>query len=404
MHFDHAGILFSFSGIGYAEIGGVQVELTSPGIHQVYQPGDVVEIRGTAQGLAEVSVAVGDARGKRLFVAQPEVAGGVFATHFTLEPGSVEGKYTISISGLGLPQPKTYNFTVSEAGGAVIELAKPSDGAEFEAGDTVEIAGTAEKVSTVAVCVRNSKDGRVYVAQPRVEANQFTTRFTLSSDAVGGRYTIAVMAAGRAEARTSHFTVRSAEGGIPGEEDDPGSKKDAILFIGGDGVAQEVSYTRAELEEMRQERVVLSATSDFPEDLVVAVEGVPLRTLLEEAGIGWGIAQKVTFVGIDGYSAEFTVNELFIDKRYIFPGQREVEPIVALKRVERSSNFEDMREQDTPVMCYGQRAPTEQTLLWFVKRLKYINVTTDSPDTWSKPEARIITPGTSQKVATQVVR
>ena len=352
-------ISLSLFGICYADNGGVQVNLTSPGAHQVYKPGDVVEISGTAQNVTEVSVSVRNALGGLMFVGQPKVQSGVFTTSFTLKSGAAEGKYTIFVSCLGLQQPKTYSFTVSDVGGSVIELTKPSAGAEFKAGDIVEIAGTAQRVGTVAICVRNSKDGRVYVAQPAVVDGKFTTRFTLSADALVGEYTIAVTGAGLTGAQTYHFKVTSTGGGDPGGED---PKPDAILFINGNAVTKKVSYTRAELAAMNQERKVLSATSDFPENLVVAVEGVPLRILLEQAGINWGSAQKITFKGTDGYTAEFTINELFNQKRYIFPSLTEVEPIVALKRAERTSNFNDMSEQDTPVVCYGQRAQTEQTL------------------------------------------
>lgn len=390
-------ILLPFSGTANATNEGAQASLASPSAHQVYKPGDIVEISGTAQKVTEVTLAVRNPQGGLLYAAQPKVLNNSFTSSFTLEPQAAEGKYSILVGGLGL-QVKSYSFTVSEAGGAAIELTKPSADASFKPGDIVEIAGTGQKVNSVAVCVRNSNNGRVYVGQPSVVDGKFTTRFTLPANAVAGKYNIAITAAGLAGAKNYSFSATSPTGGGPVE---PEPKKDAILFINGNGVAKKVSYTRAELEAMNQQSEVLSATSDYPEDLVVAVEGVPLRTLLEEAGINWGSAQKITFSGSDGYTAEFTINELFYQKRYIFPGRSEVEPIIALKRAERSSSFGDMSTQDTPVMVYGQRAQTEQTLLWFVKRLTTINVSTSSPGTWTKPEAKIITPDSKQKVATQ---
>ncbi len=381
---------------GYANNSGVQASLTSPQSRQVFQSGNNVEIAGTAQGLYEVSIIVRNEQGGMVYTAQPEVKDGLFATSFILEPGAAEGEYTITLSGLGL-SPKKYKFEVSNIK-TEVELTKPSASQEFKAGDVVEIAGTATRVSQLAISVLNSQNGRVYVAQPAVVDGNFSTRFTLAADAMAGEYTIEIKGAGLAGAQTYHFKVTSTGGSDPGG-DDP--KPDAILFINGNAAAQKVSFTRAELEAMKQERKVLSATSDFPEDLVVAVEGVPLRTLLEKAGISWGSAQKIAFEGTDGYTAEFTVDELFNQKRYIFPSRTEVEPIIALKRAERTSNYNDMSEQDTPVMCYGQRAKTEQTLLWFVKRLQTITVTTSSPGKWSKPTAKIITPGSKQKVATQ---
>ncbi|TEB08019.1 Endo-1,4-beta-xylanase A precursor [Pelotomaculum schinkii] len=375
---------------GYAG-SSVQASLTSPKSRQVFQPGGSVEIAGTAQGISEVSIAVKNEQGVLVYTAQPEVEDGLFATSFTLDAGAAQGEYTISLSGLGL-SVKKYKFIVS-ATETEVGLQSPSSGQRFKAGDVVEIAGTATNVSQLAITVRNSENGRVYIAQPSVVDGSFMTMFTLAADAVGGEYTIAITGAGLAAAQTSSFTVTGGGGG-----DDP-TKPDAILFINGNGVSQKVSFTRAELEAMHQERVLYSTTSDMPQDKPVAAEGVLLQTLLNQAGTGG--AKMITFQGSDGYTISFTADELLHTTRYRFPGQTEVEPIIALKRVEGSSDFGDMDATDTPVLCFGQRARTEQTLLGFVKRLKYITVSTSSPGQWAKPVAKIITPDSSKKVATQ---
>ena len=195
---------------------------------------------------------------------------------------------------------------------------------------------------------------------------------------------------------SGEYTVSVSAGGYA---DSSVTQKIGLLCITGDGVRQEVVFTRAELEAMDQERTVFSATNDFPYDLFLAVEGVPLRSLLERAGMK-PEARMITFTGTDGYRAEFTVNELLQTKRYLFPAKTEAEPVIALKRVERSADFSKMNEQDTPVLCIGQRAQTEQTLLSFVRILQSITVTTDSPGQWSIPEAKIIDPETGQKAAT----
>lgn len=390
-------------GVCYAAEESVQVSLTSPGIHQVYKPGDTVEISGTARGLAEVAVAVRNEQGVLVFTAQPRVQNGAFTTGFTLDPATVEGLYTINVGSLGLPELKIYRFEVKSTGGAAVDLTKPSPGEEFKPGDVVEIAGTVQRTGAIAVCVRNSKNGRVFVAQPPVVDGSFTTRFTLAAGAVGGDYTVAVTGDGLAAAQTYQFTVTSTGG----DEDDPGDPggggidPNDDLFIKGDGVSNEISFSLDELKAMDQERVIFSATNDWPDDLFVATEGIPLRTLLDQAGMRWGSAQKITFLATDGYRAEFTVDELFNQTRYRFPDQTVVEPIVALKHAEHSSDFSDITDDYAPVLCYGQRAQTEQTLMWFVKYLKYITVSTDSPGQWSKPTAKIIAPGSSQKVATQ---
>ncbi len=394
-------------GVCYAADESVQVSLSSPGAHQVYKPGDTVEISGTAQGLAEVSIAVRNEQGILVFTAQPQVQGGAFTTGFTLNPAADEGQYTINVGSLGLPELKTYRFEVRSTGGAVIDLTKPSAGEEFKPGDIVEIAGTAQRTDAIAICVRNSKSGRVYVAQPPVVNGNFTTRLTLAADAVAGDYTIVVTGDGLAAAQTYQFAVASTGGGTPGGGNSGGGTggggidPNDDLFISGDGVANEISFSLDELAEMDQERVLFSATNDWPQDLFVAAEGVPLRTLLDQAEMRWGAAKKITFKATDGYRAEFTVDELFNQTRYKFPDQITVEPLIALKRAEGSSSFGSMTGSETPVLCYGQRAQTEQTLLGFVKYLNSITVSTNSPGQWSEPTAKIIAPGSKQKVATQ---
>ncbi len=371
--------------------GSIQASLTSPQSGQVFQPGSVVKIVGTAQGLSEVSITVRNEQGGLVYTAQPSVADGMFTTSFTLDSGAAEGKYTITLSGLGL-SVKKYKFEVSSAN-TEIELQRPSSGQEFEAGDIVEISGAAANVSQLAVSVRNSNNGRVFVAQPSVVDGSFTTCFTLAADAMSGEYAIAITAAGLAAAKTSSFKVTSTGGGGGGGD------QDDILFINGSGVTNKISFTQAELEAMTRERVLYSTTSDMPQDKPVAAEGVPLRNLLNQAGMSG--AKMIAFQGTDGYTISFTVDELLNTTRYKFPDKTEVESLIALKRVEGTANFDEMSTTDTPVLCYGQRAKTEQTLPGFVKRLKYITVTTSSPGQWAKPVAKILAPDSTEKTVTQ---
>ncbi|NLO22017.1 MAG: DUF1533 domain-containing protein, partial [Syntrophomonadaceae bacterium] len=172
-----------------------------------------------------------------------------------------------------------------------------------------------------------------------------------------------------------------------------------LLCIMGDGVREDTVFTRAELEAMPQVRTVFSATNDFPMDFPVATEGIPLQVLLDHAGIT-ADARLITFMGTDGYWTDFTVEELLQQKRYVFPAQTEIEPLVALKRMERSDDFNDMDTADTPVLCLGQRAATEQTVLTFVKLLQTITVTTDPLERWEPPVAKIIDPLSGKKVET----
>ncbi len=172
-----------------------------------------------------------------------------------------------------------------------------------------------------------------------------------------------------------------------------------LLCIMGDGVRENTVFTRAELEAMPQVRTVFSATNDFPMDFPVAAEGIPLQALLDHAGIT-ADARLITFMGTDGYWSDFTLEELLQRKRYVFPGRTEVEPLIALKRMERSDDYNDMDTADTPVLCLGQRAATEQTVLTFVKLLQTITVTSDPLQRWEPPVARIIDPLSGKKVET----
>jgi len=169
-----------------------------------------------------------------------------------------------------------------------------------------------------------------------------------------------------------------------------------LLYVTGDGVSGETVFTRAGLAAMNQARVLFSATNDFPYDLSLVAEGVPLRGLLDRAGMK-PKARVIIFTGTDGYRSEFTVEELLQTKRYKFPEQTEVEPLLALKRMERSTDFSEMNEQDAPVICFGQRAQTEQTLLGFCKIVQSITVTTADPGQWDKPSAKIVDPDTGQE-------
>ena len=90
------------------------------------------------------------------------------------------------------------------------------------------------------------------------------------------------------------------------------------MTMNGDGVEKEVSFTRAWLEAMNQERKIFSVVNDWPAKLFVAAEGVPLQTLLEQAGIKPD-ALMITMRGSDGYRIDFTADELLYDTRYYFP-------------------------------------------------------------------------------------
>jgi hypothetical protein len=388
--------LLSAFGLCYADSSGVQVSLTVPSAHQVYKPGDAVEISGTAQGLAEVSVAVRDAQSNLVFTAQPAVRQGVFTTGFTLASTAAEGQYSIYIGSLG-SQLSICRFQVKSSGGAAVTLTQPAAGTAFKAGDLVRITGTARETGVVALVVRNSNNGRVYMAQPAIVNDSFNTQFTLADNAVGGTYTITVTADELGQAQTYQFSVSDSGGNTGG-----GGTGSGYLTISS-GSSTLATFSRDDLEAMTQVKEIFSAINDWPQSLNVAAEGVSLRTLLNKAGVS---GQVITINASDGYTMSFTWDELFNQTRYYFPdhqttaGRVQVEPLLALKRVEGSADYGNMTEGDTPVLCYGQRAPTEQTLMGFVKCVNRIVVSSDSPGQWEVPTAQIIDPDTKQKTST----
>ena len=85
----------------------------------------------------------------------------------------------------------------SGAGGSVlaprVNLEKPSAGQTYQAGDTVEIAGTVERLSTVTLTVTDPDGHVVYtVFDLKVKDGKITEEFPLDMEAVPGNYTIEV--------------------------------------------------------------------------------------------------------------------------------------------------------------------------------------------------------------------
>ena len=85
----------------------------------------------------------------------------------------------------------------SGVGGSVVaprvNLEKPSAGQTYPAGDTVEIAGTVEKLSSVTLTITDPDGHVVYtVFDLKVKDGKITEEFPLGTDAVPGNYTIEV--------------------------------------------------------------------------------------------------------------------------------------------------------------------------------------------------------------------
>ena len=178
------------------------------------------------------------------------------------------------------------------------------------------------------------------------------------------------------------------------------------IEITGDGVANSVTFTMEELENMEQYQHVYSTVNTYPTKKWYTARGVKLRELFDLADIKKEEAQLIRFVSSDGYEVTLTAKELLKDRRYYFPGLKEnhphdgsipgsvegkveVEPIIALLSVEGSNDPAHMTDRDAPHLIIGQRAVTEQTCTLFLKYVSKIEVLTTTPEKWDAPRANI---------------
>ncbi len=177
------------------------------------------------------------------------------------------------------------------------------------------------------------------------------------------------------------------------------------LEITGDGVTTPLILTREQLQAMEQYQHVYSAINTWPTKKWYIGKGIKLKDLLEQAGMTQE-AKLLRFTSRDGYTVNLTVQELFKDKRYYFPGLKgenpndndghipglsdgaeEVEPILALSSVEGSTNPAYMNELNSLLLMLGQRAVTEQNGNLFSKYVIKIEVLTTEPEKWDSPQA-----------------
>ncbi len=177
------------------------------------------------------------------------------------------------------------------------------------------------------------------------------------------------------------------------------------LEITGDGVANPLSLTLSDLQEMEQYQHIYSTINTWPSKKLYVAQGVKLKDLLALAGLKEN-AQLIIFTSSDGYSVTLTVKELLKDKRYYFPYFQEnsvndgtipgsprdaveVQPILALLSAESSKNPADMNDMDALLLVCGQRAVSEQTNSIFLKYISKIEVLTSKPSKWDAPRANI---------------
>ncbi|MDD3652570.1 MAG: DUF1533 domain-containing protein [Desulfotomaculaceae bacterium] len=230
-------------------------------------------------------------------------------------------------------------------------------------------------------------------------------------------YTVVVKATGYDEACvTQTIKDKTGNGGGPVDPDEK-----VILTITGDGVQTEKTYTLTQLQAMKQYQLDYTAINTWPSKKWYVGKGVSLRELLNEAGMK-SSARLITFTARDGFKRTLTVQELLNDSRYRFPnfmgggshdgdghvpgssaGKEKVEPILGLESAEGTRDPSYMNSLNAILLMLGQRAVTEQTGELFVKNLIEIEVSTEAPDKWDKPEAEPdsgeVAPGTLVKLS-----
>ncbi|HHU77004.1 MAG TPA: hypothetical protein GXZ24_08970 [Firmicutes bacterium] len=211
-------------------------------------------------------------------------------------------------------------------------------------------------------------------------------------------------------AATAAVKVKVATGESGG---DPGNT--VALEIAGDGINNPLKLTKADLEEMKLSRYLYSTINTWPTKSWYVAEGVKLSELLAKAGIK-DEAKLLKFTSKDGFKANFTVQELLKEERYLFPrfreneeysghipgspdGAEKVEAILAFRSFD-SDDFADMGDKNALHLTFGQRAQTEQTNAVFAKYVTKVEVLTSDPGQWDAPKA---TPAPGEVVAGTLV-
>ncbi|MCL1827868.1 MAG: S-layer homology domain-containing protein [Oscillospiraceae bacterium] len=161
----------------------------------------------------------------------------------------------------------------------------------------------------------------------------------------------------------------------------PAKAESETLTIRGDGIGKEVVFSRAELENMVNERHRYSVANNFPSEKTEYAEGVLLRDLLLKAEIKED-AQIIRFIASDGYRREFTVSELLSAPRFYFSETGGKTPVPVMICLQNGvSGFDGLKPENLRLVM-GQRAPGEQTNPWFVKYLSVIEVSREKPAKW----------------------
>ncbi len=185
------------------------------------------------------------------------------------------------------------------------------------------------------------------------------------------------------------------------------------LTISGLGLnnPEPVTYTQDQLRgvgegALPQHKELYSTINTWPTKSWYRGEGVKLSDLFKAAGGLKPETTQIKFVSSDGFTATFTLQELFYEPRYRFPnfmtngiaghisgdpsGAEIVEPLIAHRSCYAQNLADVMDEEnfscgDANILLFGQRAITQQTNARFVKYVTEIEVLTDPIPKWDNP-------------------
>ncbi len=102
-------------GVAFAKANDTSISLNSPLSSQNYEPGDNIQITGTAQNITKITILVRNALDGMVYAAESSVVDSAFSTDFRLNDDAVEGQYTIFISAAELSEPVNFTFKVSKS-------------------------------------------------------------------------------------------------------------------------------------------------------------------------------------------------------------------------------------------------------------------------------------------------
>lgn len=283
---------------------------------------------------------------------------------------------------------------------AYLTIESPESDNKFVPGARISVAGSAKNTNTITLSIKDESGTLCYMLQKPVCEQSY--KFNLCLPKELGKYTVCLGASGLAKPLTRTIEV-SSDGTDPGEENEP--NEDTILIITGPGVNNTLNYSWQDLEQFASKEQIYSVINNYPTSRFYNTVGISLHDILETAGLKAN-ASYLTVESKDGYSCDFTIDELFQAPRYYYPGLKEnsiegkvfSEAALAYEWSEgqNANNLPAPHAYKQLLFAVGQRNITEQNHPWFVEQVWKITVKTDDPGQWAVPSVNK-TPGAVAK-------